>query len=321
MTFSRKIILLAAVALAISLGTACSFFDAAPAVNHQTAEPTTTSEATNSAPPPGNGAANNAAATQPHPSKQTMPDDQRWCQAWALDNLEPHVYAEFVKLDPERMDDLDRSVWRKRLNQSGGLPTYDHESSMAKRTSWANRVGNCWMYWSQPLSKANADRRNHLYKAECHQRLMQHADSQWDKLASHAVRHSDTAAYETPNQYVRVLRWMEIPGQQLLKMDEPPFKLLRHLSDKPWAYSTNIGDGETEHPDFDIQWTGIVGATIASRDFEYGMKPCAFYYPQLFYGYWVPFAVPSDEWPDQLSKEEVAEIERLRDGLLYLPKP
>ena len=35
MNFPRKIILLAAVALAISLGTACSFFDAAPEVNHQ----------------------------------------------------------------------------------------------------------------------------------------------------------------------------------------------------------------------------------------------------------------------------------------------
>ena len=55
-----------------------------------------------------------------------MPDDQRWCQAWALDNLKPHVYAEFVKLDPERMDDLDRSVWHSRLPEVS-LPTYDYE--------------------------------------------------------------------------------------------------------------------------------------------------------------------------------------------------
>ena len=332
MNFPRKIILLAAVALAISLGTACSFFDAAPAMNHQTAEPTTTSEATNSTLPPENGAANNAAATQPHPSKQTLPDDQRWCQAWALDNLKPHIYAEFVKLDPERMDDLDRTVWRKRLGKSannsylsGGIPTYHHESNVAKTTSWANRVGNCWMYSSEPLSKTNADRRNQQYAATCNRRLMQHADSRWEQLASHAVRHSDTAGYKTPNQYVRVLRWMEIPSQQLLKMNEPPFKLLRNLSDKPWAYSTSIDDGKPEDPDFDIQWKGIVRATIAGRDFEYGIKPCALYYPQLFYGYWVPFAlpfeVPSNEWPDQLSKEEVTEIERLREGPLYLPRP
>ena len=96
---------------------------------------------------------------------------------------------------------------------------------------------------------------------------------------------------------------------------------LRRLSDKPWTYSTNIDDGKTEDPDFDIQWKGIVGPTIAHRDFDYGIKPCAFYCPQLFYGYWVPFAVPSDKSPDQLSEEEVAEFERLREGPLYLPTP
>ena len=101
-TFSRKIILLAAVALAISLGTACSSFDATPAVNHQTAEPTATSKATNSTLPPENGAANNAVATQPHPENQTLQDNQRWYLAWALDNLKPHVYAEFAKLDPAK---------------------------------------------------------------------------------------------------------------------------------------------------------------------------------------------------------------------------
>ena len=47
-----------------------------------------------------------------------MPDDQRWCQAWALDNLKPHVYAEFAKLDPAKMDDLDRTVWRSPTTRS-----------------------------------------------------------------------------------------------------------------------------------------------------------------------------------------------------------
>ena len=311
---------MAAVALAISLGTACSFFDAAPAVNHQTAEPTATSQATNSGLPPDNGAAKNAAATQPHSGKQTLPNDQRLCQAWALDNLKPHVYAEFVKLDPAKMDDLDRIVWRSRLPEVS-LPTYLYEDNPPPSIN-SNR---CWMYWSEPLSKANADRRNHLYQAECHRTLMQHADSQWDQLASHAVRHSDTAAYETPNQYVRVMRWMEIPGQKLLEMDEPPFELLKSLSEKTWAYGTNVTDGGHEDPDFDTQWKGIVGATLSHRNFHYGIEPCAHYYPQLFYGYWVPFTLPStvlsDESLDQLSKEEVAEMERLRDGPLYLPKP
>ena len=53
----------------------------------------------------------------------------------------------------------------------------------------------------------------------------------------------------------------------------------------------------------------------------YGIDECKFYYPQLYYGYWVPFAEPSDDPPKQLSQEEVTEIERLREGPLYLPKP
>ena len=142
--FPRKIILLTAVTLAISLGTACSFFDAPPEETPQTAKPTATSQATNSGLPPDNGAAKNAAATQPHPKKQTMPDDQRWCQAWALDNLKPHVYAEFAKLDPAKTDDLDRTVWRSRLP----------EVSLRKQTITSQL---CWMYWAEPLSKANAD--------------------------------------------------------------------------------------------------------------------------------------------------------------------
>ena len=163
MTFSRKIILLAAVTLAISLGTACSFFDAAPEVNHKTAKPTATGEATNSALPPENGAANNAVATQPRPRKQTLQEDQRWCQAWALDNLKPHVYAEFAKLDPAKMDDLDRTVWRSRLP----------EVSLRKQTITSQL---CWMYWAEPLSKANADQRNQKHEAECLRNLLQHAN-------------------------------------------------------------------------------------------------------------------------------------------------
>ena len=144
MTFSRKIILIAAVALAISLGTACSFFDATPEVNHKTAKPTATGEATNSALPPENGAANNAVATQPRPSKQTLQEDQRWCQAWTLDNLKPRVYAKFVKLDPERMGDLNRTVWRSRM-PSSSLPTYLYEYGPRKPIN----SQLCWMYWSR----------------------------------------------------------------------------------------------------------------------------------------------------------------------------
>ena len=37
---------------------------------------------------------------------QTLAEKRRWCKAWALDNLEPIVYAEFLQLDPLNMDDI-----------------------------------------------------------------------------------------------------------------------------------------------------------------------------------------------------------------------
>ena len=89
MNFPRKIILLTAVTLAISLGTACSFFDAdargeppkRPNQRRQARQSTVrcrprTEQQTMRQP------------RNPTQGKQTLQEDQRWCQAWALDNLE-----------------------------------------------------------------------------------------------------------------------------------------------------------------------------------------------------------------------------------------
>ena len=47
----------------------------------------------------------------------------------------------------------------------------------------------------------------------------------------------------------------------------------------------------------------------------------AYFYPQLYYRYWEPFTEHSD-WPTkQLSSHEISEIQRLREGPLYLPRP
>ena len=45
--------------------------------------------------------------------REPLQDGQRWHQAWALENLPPHAYAEFVRLRPGRVADLDRTVRRK----------------------------------------------------------------------------------------------------------------------------------------------------------------------------------------------------------------
>ena len=259
--------------------------------------------------------------------KETPSEDQRWCLAWALDNLKPHIYAEFAKLDPRTMDDLDRTVWRPRLkgNSPHGyyqtLPTYSHGYHVPKPTSWANMVGTCWMYWSEPLSETNADKRSFQYEAECLRRVARDVDATWERRTSAAASY-ETPVYEIPDQYVRILRWLDTPGHELLDMDEPPYEVLKRLSDKPWAYATNVRDGNKEDPDFDIQWVGILRITLSHHSNNGGrVDACRFYYPQLFYGYWVPFAEQLDEPPAKLPEEELAEIKRITAGPLYLPKP
>ena len=181
------------------------------------------------------------------------------------------------------------------------------------------------MYWSEPLNKTNADKRNYQYEAECLRHVAERAESQWATLADVAVRYDDTAAYEVPNQYVRLLQWLHTPGRKLLKMDEPPHELLSRLADAPWAYEPNIPSRAqiqqalTKHGSVDPEYWGLLNATLAHRG--YRSEACQAYYPQLYYGYWVPFAQRSDKPHQQLSDEELAEVERFREGLLYLPKP
>ncbi len=219
---------------------------------------------------------------------------------------------------------LDRTVWRPRLKGPSNLPTYGY--GMSKNAEWENVAGTCWMYWSEPLNQANAGQRNLQYEAECLRQATARADSQWDKLASDAVRNSHHAAYEIPNQYVRVLKWLDTPVQQLLNMDEPPHGLLRRISDREYAYDQNIPSqeqvarlAEQLGTEFNTDWWNLVGATLGHRNGP--IRECQIYYPQLYYGYWVPFAEHYDEPPEQLSDEELAEVERLREGPLYLPRP
>ena len=260
-------------------------------------------------------------AAHPTRDKHDASEEQRWCQAWALDNLAPHVYAEFLQLDPDNMDDLDRSTWRKRLRASkvsdifAALPESDPDDFDA-----------CWMYWAEPFNKANADKRNRQYEAECLRRVAERADYQWASLAEAAVRYDDTTAYEIPNQYVRLLQWLHTPGRKLLKMDERPRELMRRMAFDPdavdYAGNSNIPERrelsrltKLHGPSITEHW-GLFAAVGG-----YGFKACQHFYPQLFHGYWVPFAQPSDQPPQQLSDEELAQVKHLREGPLYLPRP
>ena len=328
MNLPTKIISTAVIALTIGLSVACSSSDATPVSNEPADPPAVTAAAT--LPPTDEPKRQMPVVATPanlsgaSSSDGNLSDDQRWCLAWALDNLQPHIYAEFRQLDPTNMDDLDRTVWRPRLQGPSHLPTHNYGTS--KPANWESVAGTCWMYWSEPLTTANAGKRNYHYEAECLRQVAGRADSRWDALASYAVRNEHHAAYEIPNQYVRVLRWLHMPGRELLNMDEPPYELLRRIIDKEYAYNQNIPSkeqvsrlAEQQGKEFNTDCWHLVGATLGHRNSP--ITACLAYYPQLYYGYWVPFTERSDEPPAQLSDQEIAEVERLREGPLYLPRP
>ena len=188
------------------------------------------------------------------------------------------------------------------------------------------RASTCSIYWAEPLSKSNADRRNLQYQESCLYGLVQSADNRWARLAEAAVRYDDTAAYDVPNQYVRVLRWMHLTGDELLEMDDPPFELLKRLHDKRFAHGSNIPTNDQVTAlkakygqGYSVEWTSIVGATLGHN--SNNREECRKYFPQLFYGYWIPFAEPSTNPVHEMPAELADETRKVLDGPLYLPKP
>ena len=261
----------------------------------------------------------NGPAAQPQTGTTQTADElfdeqMRWCKAWALDNLEPLAYVEFLELDPLDMDDIDRSTWRARLTAS---PCRE-------------------LYGSEPLNASNADRRNEQFKLDCLSHLSDLVDFQWSTLGRAAYGHQlNPTAHEIPNQYVRIMRWMHLSGEELLDMEEPPRELLERL--RKYDYSSGInrtntptaGDIEAaraEHgDDFSIDWWGL--HTAATDNNASTIGGCRQYFPQLFYGRWIPRAQPPRKTPTPSHAQQDAtdalhaDVQRILDGSLYLPRP
>ena len=179
---------------------------------------------------------------------------------------------------------------------------------------------------AERLSKANAHKRNHQYEGDCLSGLVETADRQWPILAEAAVSHEATAAYDIPNQYVRVLRWMHLTGDQILEMADPPSELLKRVQGKEYSLNTYIPT-TSEITNMKAKYGENVSADLwglhrAAHDQGTDSKrACPKYYPQLFYGYWIPFAEPSGDDKHEIPTELADQIRRVLEGPLYLPKP
>ena len=249
---------------------------------------------------------------RPTPTTQLsarIPEDdehRRRCRFWALDNLQPIVFEEFSRLDPDNMDDLDRILWRSKLHPQDHLGFYDDDDARGDDIPSLQPKDPgiyCRDYWAEPLGPGNADLRNVGYEAQCRRRLEERIANRYSDLASRASHDEDNEmVLKTHNQYVRVLQWLDMSGDELLDAGRPPYIILMEQSRYPYAHMGDRIPNEDFLDDYrrerdgevDLEWLGIISAAGMS-DNSPDLRECHFFYPQVFYGYWVPFdpdAVP-----------------------------
>lgn len=257
-------------------------------------------------------------------------EHRRRCQFWALNNLEPVVYEEFAELNPDSMDDLDRILWRTKLNPDERLGYYDDDDVRGDvipslRPSVPEIY--CRDYWARPLNRNNAHLRNHGFEPYCRAELEERITYRFGRLAD-AVNYDDDneLVYQTPNQYVRILQWLDISGGDLMNSDNPPYRILQEQSRHLYAYWADSVPTEESLEDYrretgtrlNLEWLGILTAAgMGSNSSE--IDACRYYYPQVFYGYWVPF--DPDRIPDN-NQERAADLPKYEASTtpLFLPK-
>ena len=99
---------------------------------------------------------------------------------------------------------------------------------------------------------------------------------------------NETVSRNAINQYVRIMNWMDISVEELLRMDETPHSLmvrLLHNESGEYDYAHSV-DGPYHYYDLDdegLEWFGIAYAW--DRAISEG---CGAYYPQLFFNRWIP---------------------------------
>ncbi len=261
-----------------------------------------------------------------------IPGDEhrRRCQFWALNNLQPVVYSEFASLNPDTMDDLDRILWRSKIHGNSNLGYYDDDPEPAGEPSLLlprDPGIYCRDYWAEPLDRGNAELRNQGFEAECRFRLEDRISNRYQRLRDWVHNDDDNElVYQAPNQFVRILDWLDLTGDELLEANIPPYQILQTQSRHPYAHwqdwrptEDGLVDYAREYEEtLDLEWLGIVRAAGLSEG-STDIQACHYYYPQLFYGYWIPF--DPDRMPDSDQYEEL-ELPRYEGGTtpIYLPK-
>lgn len=240
------------------------------------------------------------------------------CKHWALRNLQPIEYSRFEELDPYKMTDLERVLWGSVLtgrDQVSDIGAYysnsvDHGNFLFQ----GNHVEWCQDYWSEPLSPENAGKRNHpAWRITCQANLPGDA-WEFEERVEYAFDEYESEGMSgvIVNQYARILNWVDIDGDTLLEIEPKPHEIVRMVWDReddgPSRYRerNRISDWPLASARADdIEWWHIEG--VWSSDY---WSSCKSYYPQLFFGRWVPI---DDFGVDEWMEEAQANLEEQRE--------
>ena len=237
------------------------------------------------------------------------------CKHWALRNMEPLEYSKFEELDPHNMTDLKRVLWGSVILDTGRITDsrrYYGSADDGVFRFQGDHIEWCQDYWSEPLTPENASKRNHpIWHISCQVEL---PDEAWrfERDAREAFENyeSEDMSAVIVNQYARILNWVDIDRETLLKVEPKPRELVQMVWDREDDGPSRYGERNrisnwplSSTNTKDIEWWGIEEAWQENWDY------CKNYYPQLFYGRWVPL---DDFGFDEQSKELQQRLEGQR---------
>ena len=259
-----------------------------------------------------------ATAVSAEVKQELRSENLQRCRHWALTNLPPLIFNEFDSLDPYDMIDLERVLWSDQLN--GGASEYEFNVDFRTHSYnyWVldDESGWCQDYWSEELSVSNASKRNDQFYDACKLKLVNRG-VRFEHFRRGSER--DGLSQILVNQNIRILNWLDITGDELLNMEQRPDELIPRLLETAESRYTenNFLNGQPREgaPSDVIEWWGMEGLW---DDFP----ACRAYYPQLFFGRWIPIdtygmeskirddakmlkeAREQDDWPDWADQKD-----------------
>ena len=287
----------------------------------------------------------NPTATKPSPEEirrieAALAEARTRCLHWAADNINPIQYQNLKDADPQNLDDLERGLWRQTLD--GGPWRYYPDEPEVARVENGGSI-HCRIYWAEPVSQHNGAKRNEAFRYQCDQWVESGVRQDYNDITrqmNQHIRHSEEPV-PIPNQYARIRQWLAMSGTELLDATDPPYAALKTVSRHEYAHRTSPSDIT---PEADREWRklckGKYRPELARILYSLGMsagaiidesRGCRLYYPQLFYGYWIPidesdpdyqrFIVPADmrtRLPTP-GEHETPSIGSIDETPIYLP--